>query len=566
MTSYQEWNKALISYFTNGLPRGVRVYLSVDNEILENIGCEFKQENIFGSWADDFLQAVRAEVVIDGRVNLSNLRGRGKDKLPKGIAFLGAMVLAANEMADEEEISERNYFKRLRKILNLNLPGLGRPPGMNSGSDTEEPLWKEWNHWLMENGFIPSAQRGRGGRTTYINYPISQSLLRRTDRDRLLVLFNEKQWKAEWDAMILFSQVRREAPGLPKHLRDLLTSDKERYEAVSELIHEVYQQWQAQGRPDVLKAGVRGLSRHIFAGLYRDEDQFFGSVNYYPYPKQVRGQQLASGEIQHKDKNYRLINDRPGWYLPLDFQLSASELENGKKYPIVLQGELELLVLPSRDFWILIADPDNPDAGTYATWGQPSLGTQFILLCKKELLPDIKCLQDENLINWCGEVEPFENSSWVELHQCMVLSQAWDGVFIKNQALKDALQPSISLSISFSGGLRVPQQNAWLQGHFPQITVFGFYPKVQLQVTRLIDGFLILDKQESANTAISVELLSAGDYLVSATCGSESTQRFIKIVDWSSLAIEKIQCREIMSIDSGNYICGSIIKSISESI
>ena len=564
MTNYRDWNQALVFYFTSGLSRGTRVYLSIDEDILEHIGRRFNQELIPGSWGDDFREAVSKEVIVERRVDLSKLQGRYANGLPKGVAFLSTMILAANEMADEENISERDYFRRLREILNL--PGWGRPPGMNSGSDAEEPLWQDWNHWLMENGFIPSAQRGRGGRTTYINYPISQSLLRRVDRDRLLVLFNEKQWKAQWDAMSLFSLVLREEQRLPKHLRELLTNNRERYEAVAEAIHEVYQQWQAQGRPTVLKAGVRSWSRHIFAGLYRDEDQFFGSVNYYLYPKQVRGRQLASVKIQYGDRDYRLINDRPGWYLPLDFPLSVSELNGDVKYPVVSPSELESLVIPSRDFWILIPDPDNPDAGTYASWGQPSLGTQFILLCKKELLPDIERLRNEHLIKWSGEVQPFDNANWIELHQCMVISQAWDAVFIKNQALKDALQPSDRLSISFAGGLRVPQQNAWLQGHVPNITVFGFYPKVQLQITRLIGNFLMLDKSESTNTQISVEFLSPGDYLISATCVRESTRRFIKIVDWNNLVMEKPQHREIMPIGSGNYICGSVVKPISKSI
>ncbi|AFZ04648.1 hypothetical protein [Calothrix sp. PCC 6303] len=565
MASYGDWNKALISYFTSGFPCGVRVYLSVDKETLENIGCRFfKQENILGSWANNFLQAVKTEVVINEQVNLNRLRGHNVNGLPKGIAFLAVMVLAANQMAEEEETSERNYFKRLREMLNLK--GWGRPAGMNSGSEAEEPLWKEWNRWLMENGFIPSAQQGNGGSMTYINYPITQSLLRRTDKDRLLVLFNEKQWQTQWDAMDLFSQVRREAERLPKHLKELLTNYKERYGAIADIIHEVYQQWQAQGRPNVLNDRISSWNGHIFAGLYRDEDAFWGSVSYYLYPKQVRGQEWATLELQDGDKSHYLSNDRPGWYLPLDFQLGASDLKNGKEYPIVQPKEIKSLILPARDFWILIPDPDNPDAGTYATWGQPSLGTQFILLCKKELLVDIQRLQDEKLIDWNEKVEPFENSNWVELHQCMILSQAWDGVFIQNQALKDALQPSISLSISFSGGLRVAQQNAWLQDHAPQITVFGFYPTVQLQVTSLRDDFLILDKSQSINNPIQIKFPNPGDYLVTATCGSESTQRFIKIVDWISLTLEKPQCCEITPIDSGNNICGSIINPFSKSI
>ncbi|MCC5637614.1 hypothetical protein LC593_17565 [Nostoc sp. CHAB 5844] len=563
MANYRDWNQALILYFTSGLPRGQRVYLSVDDDILERIGQKFNQKIENGNWADDFRRAVRKEVIAQGRVNLGQLQGHNVDGLPKGVAFLGAMVLAANDMADEEEISDDNYFKRLRETLDLPTSENGRPLGMKSGSKDEEPLWREWNRWLTANGFMPSAHRGCGGRTTYINYPISQSLLRRTDKVRLVQLFNEKQWTAQWDAMTLFASVRREAQRLSTHLKQLLTDHRERYQAVAESIHEVYQQWQAEGRLAVIRAGVRNWSRNIFAGLYRTEDPFLVDVNYYPYPKRVRGSE-SSIKIQYGQGEQELIYERPGWYLPLEIPISVSELERGAKYPITLESDLDSLVLPARDFWILIPEPDDTDTGVYATWGQPSLGTKFILLCKKELLLDMNRLRDERLIEWSGEPQPiFNNSNWVELHQCMVISPAWDGVFISNQELKDALQPSVRLSISFCGGLRVPQQNVWLEGHSPQVTIFGFYLTVNLQITRLSDNLSIFERSQTTNTPVLVNFPSSGDYIVMATCAGESTERFVKIVDWSWLSIEKPQRCEITPISSGNYICGSVIQSVS---
>jgi hypothetical protein len=558
MIDYQQWNEALIFHYTSGLPHGTRVYLNIDNETLENIGSRFESDNDFDNWTNNFLQAVKAKVVIDNKLHLKTLQGHDCNGYPKGIAFLAATVLAANEMAEDEEISEINYFKRLREIFSLK--GSGRPPGMAPGSEAEEPLWKEWNSWLIQNGFETSAQRGKGRRMIYISYPISQSLLRRTDKDKLLALFNEKHWKAQWDAMTLFSKIRCEVGQLPLHLKELLTGNKERYEAIADSIHEVYQQWKAEGRPNVLNTKISNFNHQIFAGLYRDEDIFFGSVSYYLYPKQVRGQQFTTVELQHENKNHNLINERPGWYSPLEFGLGSSDLDNGNSYQITQPSQITSLILPSRDFWILIPDPNNLDAGTYATWGQPLLGTSFILLCKKELLLDMQRLRDENLISWNEQIQPFENSDWIELHQCMVLSQAWDGIFIKNQLLKDALQPSISLSISFSDGLPVPQQNAWVYGYTPKITIFGFYPNVELQVTQLIDNSVILDKSERTNIPITIDFPNPGDYMVRGTCGNKFIDRFIRIVDWNNFYIDQDRQYEYVSINSTNSICGSTVK------
>ncbi len=166
MVNYRDWNQALIFYFTTGLPRGKRIYLSVDNEILEQIGQKFNQKIEDSNWSDNFHRAVREEVVAQGRVNLAKLQGRNSDGLPQGVAFLGAMVLAANEMVDEEEISQENYFKRLRAVLGLSTAENGRPLGMKPGKQGEEALWEDWNRWLAANGLMPSAGRGSGGPTT----------------------------------------------------------------------------------------------------------------------------------------------------------------------------------------------------------------------------------------------------------------------------------------------------------------------------------------------------------------------------------------------------------------
>ncbi|MHC5771238.1 MAG: hypothetical protein ACYTXI_37885 [Nostoc sp.] len=559
MANYTDWNQALISYFISGTPHGTKIYLSVDEDVIGRIGYNFEKLPTNVTWVNDLCTAVKRKVIFEGEVNLQHLKGRDSQGLPKGVAFLSATILAASQMAQEEKISETNYFKRLREILAL--PGSSRPPGMKLGYEAEEPLWQEWNRWLMEHRFLPSAQRGRGGATTYINYPISQSLLRRTDKDKLRQLFQEKQWQAEWDAQTLFTHIRREVEKFGIHLKELLTENKQRHEAIVEALHQVYEQWKAQGCPTADKNNYCTWSRHIFCGLYRTEDPFLGQVDYFIYPKQQRGRTLKSVEVKLGNNPHPLTQERPGWYFPLKYLVNGKELENGAKYQITSPDDLDYLILPAREFWILIPDPENADSGAYASWEVPSLGTSFILLCKRELLSDIERLRDENLLKWSSTPQPiFNNSGWVELQQCMVVSQAWDGVFIKNQTLKYALQPTVKLSISLSGGLRVPKIGAWLVEHSPQITISSFYPTAQLQVTRLSDNHTIFDSSESRNTSISVNFSHPGDYLIEAIFASESSQRLVKIVDWDDLAIEKDVFCEKLPINSGYHIFGSVIE------
>jgi hypothetical protein len=560
MANYQQWNQAIASYFTSGIPRGTRVHRSVDDDICDRIGEAYGLDLSANTWIDDFLLAVRNKVSFEERIDLSGLGEYDPKGYPQGIAFLATTVLAAYRMADDEEINDTNYFQRFKEILTIST-GKGRPPGLKVGS--EEPLWQEWNRWLMRQGFLPSAKAGSGRRYKYINYPISQSLLRRADKDRLRRLFNEKQWKKDWDGMTLLANIRREASRLSQHLKQLL-EDRQRYEAIAESIHEVYQQWLEYPEISVTSQNreISTRSRYLFAGLYRTEDLFLGKIDYYLYPKQQRGGQLASISIQQGDKCEPLREERLGWYFPLEYPLNASELDRGARYEITGNANLDSLILPQRDFWILIPDPDNPDAGVYASWETPPLGTAFILLCKQELLSDLQRLRDEKLIEWSGEPIPsFENSDWVEIDQCMVISQAWDVVSIHNSELKDALQPIVRLFISLSGGLRVPQQNAWLEEYPPEITVFGFAPSTELKVTRISDNNEIYSATVETNQKIPpIVFPCAGDYRLEAMAGSAFSEKFVRILPWSELAIAPYKHYEHLDLGSGYRICGSIIQ------
>jgi len=562
---YSQWNQAVISYFTTGIPQGSQIYLSVDDDVLENIGQNFLSPEIGENLCVDFYAAVKKEVVVDGQIKLSHLQGRDEQGLPKSVAFLSVMVLAAYRMAEDEEVNQSNFFQRFKDILDLNSES-SRPRGMKSGE--EEPLWQDWALWLRQKGFLPSAKRGEGSRT-YINYPISQTLLRQSDKDKLCQIFTEKNWKTQWDAQTLIVRVRQDISNFPKHLQELLSGHqlKLRYEVIAEAIHEVYEQWLNEGCPITLKKAALTPSRHIFAGLYRIEDFFVGTVEYAVFPKQLRKRQLNQIEIQYEKNFYPLIEERPGWYEPMELPISENELENGAKYRVHDSEEIDDLILPQRDFWILVSDPQNVEAADYASWGAPQLGETFILLCKRELLSQLELLQNEELLKWNHQSQPFgDNSDWIELHECMVISPAWNGVFIENLAIKDALQPSIHFSVSFSGGLRVPSSSgAWIVDHPPQVTIFGFHPTVTLKITSLPnpDNESIFKEDVQTNTPISLNFKMPGEYLVEATYASESSDRVIQIVGWDQLSMTALQTCETLSIGD-EQICGSVIYSLNK--
>jgi hypothetical protein len=556
--SYDAWNHAIATYITAGVQRGSTVYLSIDNEVIEQIQRRLQTHE--DQPPEAFLEAVKQRVVLGRRIELKGIRGRNWHGEPNGIAFLAAMVLAASRMAEdeEEEIASSNYFTRFCEVLDIDHDG-GRPLGMRFGAEAEEPLWRDWIVWLGEIGLLSSARPGEGA-TRYTSYPISQTLLRGTDRDRLRRLFQVSNWSESWDVDTLMYAVRREATYLTKHLRTLLSDQSQRVQAIAEAIYEVYENWGSGDTSSQPGGQARGYN--LFAEVWRSEDPLSGVVEYYLYPRSPRRQQFDTVIVDIDGQQCSLITDRPGRYMPLRV-INEQQLNQGARYPITQPDELEALILPRRTFWILSPDPNNPESGVYASWGTVPLGTPFIILCRRELISNLEKLRTERLIEWSGE--PRANilfPEWVEVTDCMVISPTWDGVEIEHRDLHEALRPKERLSIGLSGGLRAPQ-GGWLVGLGPQMTIFGFPRDAELRVIRISNDQVIVEETKPTNQPFEVGWPSPGDYLVEAVAESRTSQCLVKIVDWDDLEAVPVRDLQWLQLDTV-HLCGAQIRIADE--
>src|SRR5262249_42532244 len=127
-----------------------------------------------------------------GGFDLTRISGYDRDGLPRCVGFLSAMVLAAHDMGDDTAAGELNYFYRLRRGFNPRSEEHGMPNWLTDayGQRLEESLWLSWNDWLLANGWESTAVHGNPN-TKYINFPISQALLRDGDRERLANLYRD---------------------------------------------------------------------------------------------------------------------------------------------------------------------------------------------------------------------------------------------------------------------------------------------------------------------------------------------------------------------------------------
>ncbi len=566
MATYDEWNKAIAEYFVSGLSSGATVYLSVDEEALMDIGGRFKQSEAKEvEWVKDFRAAVISKCVEVDEVKLPDGSDYQSDQIPNCVAFLASMVLAAHHMIKEDTkaIAENDYFKRLREVLGLPIKDGGRPEGLLPAG-IEENLWIIWNRWLIDNGCLPSAERGQYGRK-FINYPLSQTLLRDSDKRTIELRFREKEQTGElrrvWDRDTIGFWVRRQQFG-SKHLRDLIQeNDFRRYEAVTDAVFEVYTSIDWDQESDAT-LGIRRIGkRRMTAHLYREQDFIMGDVKYYIYPRQPRQLGGEMLEVVQNGAVHHLREHRQGWFMPL---LTVNP-SGGISYEVKGHPQIKELYLPERKFWILVRDPENETSGVFAGWKHPGLGEKFILLCKKEYKEQMEFFKQEALLEWY-EVIPIDNE-WVEYRECMVRLQSWEGIIPQYQDLHDALKPSISATISLKGGLRVPNQGGWLEGYQPELTIFGFDESVNLRLQDTsTTNKTIIDRLVETNKPISgIPSLDPGVYLFEVyITGKIAARRSLQILPWDSLDCP--QPKQPFDVNVGTFTLQGAVININETI
>jgi len=238
----------------------------------------------------------------------------------------------------------------------------------------------------------------------------------------------------------------------------------------------------------------------------------------------------------------QLRNLRPGFYRPVGpqdpFVCVPLELQvNG-------DSRVTSMLFPKRDFWVLTEDPEDPD-GCYATWARRiEVGQRFVLLCCAGLLVDeMQRLRNPEHFNGAGLINWTEKrdlgNQIVEFVGCMVLNYEIRAYMPTSgcEALVDALMPRSGFSVSLAGGLRDPNQSAWLEGYPPSIRAHGFTSRVRVQVKREGAEPWQSDSQDLPNgQALPLpDDLKQGNYVIFAESEGITTRRHFRIIPWGAM-------------------------------
>ena len=569
MATYTLWNNAIAHYFTANVPPGSGVFLTLNDDALKEIAANFLDGNLAEQdVATDFVRAVCAQVVSGNTVTLATISGAATGTTPRGVGFLGLMVLAAHRMAGDEEIKPNAYFIRLTNLLGVPTGNGNRPAGLGVGN--EQILWTQWNQWLQAHGWQPTARQGPEGARKFLNYVLTQALVRDDDKVYLQNRFRQNLGAGgitrTMDEVQLAGWLQRTNAITRRYLREgFRNSDPRRAAAFYEAAYRVFESTPWEG-------GVANVaaqrSRIINAGLIRSVS-LGGQVSYRMFvpqptnwiPKPLTIQTAAGSPV-------RLIPGRPGHFQPLGPQPPFVQ----ESIRLTLAGDalLDAVVFPKRDFWILTADAEDP-TGAFATWEKfPNLlGQKFILLCWTEenefVEAEMEKFRTANLINWDGQPHFDAATGSLEYRGCMVLSSAWDGVNPSEECvgLYEALKPKQFASISLAGGIRAPGQNAWLTSNPPKATIYGFEEQFDL---RLLSGDLqICSRAQDRQKPHELDRnLPPGIYALEAFWnGQLLATRSFRLIDWEEIEATQKQLESGPSLISNGAtlrISGSILR------
>jgi hypothetical protein len=531
MAEFDAWNKAVAAYFTAGAAKGSPIFLSLDLEAIEDVAVRFLDESVDSDPLLDFSMAVRRRCVssFGDHLNLNALRSRDGE-VPGGVGFLGLMVFAAYNMQEEEGIDESNYFLRLREVLGL--PHFrGRPDGMPPGA--EEPLWREWNDHLTSTGFQPTAERGSGPQT-YLRYVLSQAILRESDKQFLRQRFHDAHLPLQFDSDQLGFWLSRQTL-MRRHLQEgLHHTDPARVWEFYQSAHRVYEagDWVVGVAPH--SPSGRERLRSIECGVYRTVDML-GDAEYLLFPKEptrTRSSQIAvtpttGGSAQP------LRPIRAGFFGPL-WQIAPFG-DHPLEFDVLGDPVIRKMLFPKRDFWVLVRDPENQQ-GVWATW-KPylELGEPLLVLCRDGAVDnEMARFREAKLVDWTARAE---SDGVVEYQGCMVLSYDWGG-FISSpecRALADALAPRSMAGVSLVGGLRDPNQNAWLEGFSPAAKVYGFDHEFEIAVTSSRGYSFRREAPRQQEVPLNPDM-EPGTYQIEVRWnGKRAAVRMFRIVSWSSI-------------------------------
>ena len=395
MIMYEQWNKAIISYFLEEWEPGQIVFLQTNAEMLSEIA-ERSDFNVVDA-AESLTEVVRDEMVRYGSINFStvsptsaDLWGNGSEEEPPQVAFLALTVFAASLMESEGSVASHNYYNRLNEVL-FGQSVKGAPPGFYHSKF--EDFWKHLRGWLRDYHDVELYLTEGASKRRYVWYPISQCLISKRDRRIIYRFFRDHE-------LTPFSRISDNQ--LEKDLRAWLPQSAgstriERYfsnesykKSILSQVELLLEHWDGEIPPEPPR-GERQTTASVNVEIRFDPFDNDVEIRYW-FPTRGRDKIRCKAnplgveylQPSHLKKWFRPVPDDRGEFWNWNL-LNHLQLQTDKTNPIIY-------TLGLSDIWVFREDPERDDGWLSQRYMQ--LYEDHLIMFRKRLANQvIDCLR-----------------------------------------------------------------------------------------------------------------------------------------------------------------------------
>lgn len=470
MVTYEQWNKAIISYFFEDCEPGQIVFLQTDAETLVEIA---KQSNFNLTNTNDVIDsltgAVRDKVIYNNSVDLWTINptkvslhgGNCPERIPPQVAFLALTVLAASIMETPR------YYEHLNELIFGNSD---RGRWQQDELEDIEKFWKHLKTWAKRQRNIELHLTKGTQNRRFVWYPISQCLISKYDEHTFQIIFKEADLKP--GAYLAESQLLpilrfcRSFPKLSvKIKRPIMEQKNAEIRLILGQIQLLLENWDGEVQE---RTSLRTAKRHkssIIDVQLKSNTFRFEDIEEVRYWFRCRG----SSQITFKLNSLNVRTLQPHndeWFEPfvVDAECSSLQvLQNGVEVKSEETKSLTYKLKPS-DIWVFRLDSE-PDNGWFSQGNLLLHEKHRIVYCKQ-----LERKVTSFLKQICDEI-PIPKSICIAGKETK-----WQYITIEPTALSDSsllgFRVTTSDQIRFVGGLPLDRRsNSYFDFCLPTIVV-----------------------------------------------------------------------------------------------
>ena len=456
--TYLDWNDKIAKHFFNPDKSGIRVWFSVERELIDEIA----KKN--GVNFENFIEAVKKGPDCINRPNQGicskasaihkNWRERSFE-YPPYIAYLALFVLAVNHDGDNEGFSENNYYGRLKDMVKENLT--------TTYFQKTVDLWDDLETWSLKDkkSNFGEFRNDTVGKKFYVGIPQYQAVLKIEDKKKLPDIF----WKMGWDSDSNPTE-QEILQALKKHQQSLSNQTSNRIERgkpdfLSILTDRVLEELRDYDENEQLTEDDEASTKRGTIEICLDIDTTAQSADFYFRCKRKSGLPEETFTLKHKNSQWEVD---PSSSIFLSQKIKDLNVENWEKDFSAISGKYAFHYKGEK--YKIFTPADQLDARGWIS-GQRFLPSKLFYLAVHNSLADKVRKWGQSECDKCYALDDIEG-----------LSREWrlfeiEGV--KGDKLIKSIIPALSIDqkqrIQFKGGIRLKRGNQFFNFAPPKIFI-----------------------------------------------------------------------------------------------